>query len=183
MASTLSVTGMPDPRIWIDHRVRDDILDDIRGQRRCLETGGPLIGYIAGDAYVVVRAPGVPVANRHRASFQPSYDAVDEIIASEHRRSDGQLRYLGSWHSHPSGTAVPSSTDHNTAKNIASEPEVKLARPLQLIAATSVRPWRAHVQDLGCWQWDPRKHALTSRSIIWMWTDLRGSHPHTVPGS
>lgn len=171
---------MRDQRVWIDHRVRDDLLDDIRRHRGWLETGGPLIGYIADAGCVVVRAVAVPAATRRRASFQPSHAAVDDIIAREHHRSDGQLRYVGSWHSHPSGSAVPSSTDRSTAKNIANQPEVDLARPLQLIAATSALSWRARVQELGCWQWDPRRQTLVSRPIIWTWTDLRDRSPRTA---
>lgn len=171
----LSATDMDDCRVWFDHRVRDDILDDIRRHRRWLETGGPLVGYVADEDFVVVRACGVPVATRRRATFQPPHQAVDQILEAEHRRSRGHLRYLGSWHTHPSGSAVPSSTDRITAKRIASEPEVELPSPLQLIAATSALPWRAHVQELGCWQWSPAGQELRLRPINWTRTDLRGS--------
>jgi integrative and conjugative element protein (TIGR02256 family) len=171
----LSATDMGDHRVWFDHRVRDDILDDIRRHRRWLETGGPLVGYVAEGDFVIVRAVGVPVATRRRTTFQPQHRAVDQILAEQHRRSGGHLRYLGSWHSHPSGSALPSPTDRRTAKNIAQEPAVELPSPLQLIAATSTLPWRAHVQELGCWQWSPSDQDLTQKPISWTWTDLRGS--------
>ncbi|MFA9444457.1 Mov34/MPN/PAD-1 family protein [Egicoccus sp. AB-alg6-2] len=160
-------------RIWVDHRIRDDIRDELRRHRRWLETGGPLVGYIVDRDFVVVRAAGVENATRRRGSFQPDSAAVDRILVDEYRRSGGRLRYVGSWHSHPAGSAIPSSRDVRTAQGIAGEPDVGLPSPLQVIVATSVLPWTAQRRDLGCWQWDPRRHTLVSRPIKWTRTDLR----------
>lgn len=162
-------------RVWVDHRVRDDIRDELRRHRRWLETGGPLVGYIVDRDFVVVRAAGVETATRRRRSFQPDSAAVDRILADEYRRSDGRLRYVGSWHSHPAGIATPSSRDVKTAQRIAGEPDVELPSPLQVIVATSVLPWTAQRRDLACWQWDPQRHTLVSRFITWMRTEMRDS--------
>lgn len=160
-------------RIWVDHQVRDDIRDELRLHRRWVETGGPLIGYIADRDFVVVRAAGVETATRRPRSFQPDSAAVDQILADQYSRSRGRLRYVGSWHSHPAGSERPSSRDVRTAQAIASEPDVELPSPLQVIVATSVLPWTAQRRDLGCWQWDPQQRTLVNRPITWTRTEMR----------
>ena len=79
------------------------------------ETGGPLLGLIDYEARIItaVYAPAPPrdsVGNPN--SFVRGTLGLRRSIEAAERRSGGQVRYIGEWHSHPRGaSAAPSSVD------------------------------------------------------------------------
>ena len=95
------------------------------------ETGGPLFGYEACGELVVTEAflPG-PRATHLPFLYRPDRDAVDRAITEVHERSSGRERWIGSWHTHPFGRALPSLVDRRTAGRIAREAAVACPRPL-----------------------------------------------------
>lgn len=147
-------------RIWIDAAARELIaVEAVR--RRFRETGGTLFGYRADDDFVVVLAkpPGTRAKHR-RTRYLPHVDDVQEEIDEVFSASKGALRYLGEWHTHPGGRAVPSATDKRSAKRIATDSETDLSEPVVLIQATA--PMRIHVSisKLGAYRWSLKQGCL-----------------------
>jgi integrative and conjugative element protein (TIGR02256 family) len=130
------------------------------------ETGGPLFGYEACGELVVTEAflPG-PHATHLPFLYRPDRKAIDRAITEVHARSDGRERWIGSWHTHPFGRAMPSLLDRRTAGRIAREAAVACPRPLMLIQTT--RPTRtgsrAHV--LGSWRWSSEVENLVDADV------------------
>jgi proteasome lid subunit RPN8/RPN11 len=76
-------------------------------------------------------------------------------MAEVRRASSQRYRFLGSWHTHPAGAAVPSYRDTQTAAEIAAEADVLLASPLVIIQATRPRLRGAELGEVAAWRWDP----------------------------
>ena len=130
------------------------------------ETGGPLFGFGDDDALVVVAAGGPGPNARHRPmSFTPDRFAVARAIDHVWDAGEQRYRYLGSWHTHPFGRAAPSTRDTDTARGMANDADVALARPLILIQAT--RPGRRVIRDvdLRAHHWLPADDALIATEI------------------
>lgn len=136
---------------------------------RLFETGGALFGYEssgAGDAVTVIFAgsPGPRAVHRPTGLVADSTHTQRLIdLVADH--TDGSCRYIGSWHTHPTGRAVPSRRDAHTARAISAQPEVQLPRPLLLIAATWPSPAGQHLRHLTAWRLDAHGHALGSHPI------------------
>lgn len=162
--------------VWLDPIARHQIQREA-SRRRLLETGGPLFGYESDEDAVVIGAGGPGSGARHRPrSFRPDHDAVDRAIARVREASEHRYRFLGTWHTHPLGSARPSATDVAGAKSIADEPEVLVPRPLVLIQAT--RPVRRTFCDreLRAFRWQPNISGLVLDEIRAIRVDDR-QHP------
>ena len=122
--------------IWLDVRARQCI-EEHSHRSRFLETGGALFGWASGDDTVIMLAfgPG-PRAEHRRRSFMPHRDDIGDQMQSVFHASEGRCRYVGSWHSHPLGRAIPSQVDTRTAAGIAAQADVLLPTPVLLINAT-----------------------------------------------
>ena len=125
--------------VFLDTRARDAV--GIESQRRRLrETGGALFGFVDGDDVVVGCAYGPgPHARHRRSSFESHRTTTAAIMAAVRRASSQRYRFLGSWHTHPAGAAVPSYRDIQTAAEIGAEADVLLPSPLVIIQATRPR--------------------------------------------
>lgn len=79
------------------------------------ETGGIVCGLVdipAKSIHLVDAFPAPPDSIEARDSFVRGVQGVEECIEEVRRRTDGQLRYVGEWHSHPPrSSARPSTTD------------------------------------------------------------------------
>ncbi|TAZ51444.1 hypothetical protein ELH76_09815 [Rhizobium ruizarguesonis] len=79
------------------------------------ETGGPLLGLIDFEAKIItaVHAPTPPSDSVGKpTSFVRGTIGLRKMIETAEKRSGGQVRYLGEWHSHPRGTSsAPSVVD------------------------------------------------------------------------
>lgn len=51
-----------------------------------------------------------------------------------HNLTNGEIQYLGEWHSHPNGPTNPSSTDLNAMKEISKDRNINIDNPLLMIA-------------------------------------------------
>lgn len=123
--------------------VRGHVLGQWRALRgRPWEVGGWLLGYRDGDALVVTHATaprshgtpfGVTISGRgHRPAFDRLWDATG-----------GRVTFLGDWHTHPGGPALPSDRDRDAAAQVAEDDDFKTPRPLVAIVATSRLPRKA----------------------------------------
>lgn len=87
----------------------------MRQMRLPSETGGMLFGIVdipAKRIHLVDATTAPPDSVEEPSSFVRGARGVDEIMESVQRRTAGQVRYVGEWHSHPIGTtARPSSID------------------------------------------------------------------------
>ena len=140
--------------VWLDGRARQTIRREAV-RRRFLETGGALFGYEVAGEVVVVCAFGPGEHARHRPrSFEPDRATTAALIIAVRDTSEQRYRFLGSWHTHPRGVAIPSATDSRTAAAMSAQTDLLLPRPLLLIQAT--RGYRATVKpgELAAWRWD-----------------------------
>lgn len=118
-----------------------------------LETGGVLMGYAIGPEITIAEiiGPG-PGADHLTVRFDPDGQWHEDEIARIHGASSGRVTYLGDWHSHPRGKALPSHLDKATAKHIAETPESGTRTPLMLIVGMTEDAKFA----LRAYQWDGR---------------------------
>lgn len=105
------------------------------------ETGGLLLGYWGGDEVVVmtISGPG-PQATRGPTWFEPDSSWQVDQLAQVYRDSGRVITYLGDWHTHPGGTAVPSRRDRKTLRSIRSAPGARQPRPLMGIVVPNAGP-------------------------------------------
>jgi proteasome lid subunit RPN8/RPN11 len=91
--------------------VRAAILDHCHAARP-LEGCGLLLGERAARSATIMEA--IATANT-RASPQHYEIAPEDVLAADRRARAAGWQLLGAWHSHPGGSAVPSSTDREEA--------------------------------------------------------------------
>lgn len=103
-----------------------------------LENGGILLGWRSGEDRIIVdlRGPG-PLALHGKHCFVPDHKWQVAEIKSAFEASEGDLDYLGDWHSHPDGVAEMSDLDSATLLRIARS----VTTPLMLIVAGSQTDW------------------------------------------
>jgi len=108
-----------------------------------LETGGVLIGWRSGVDRVIVdmRGPGLS-ALHGQTRFFPDHSWQLSEIRKLFASSNGDLDYLGDWHTHPDGVAMMSEQDESTLQRISR----RVASPLMAILAGGAMEW-----NMGCW--------------------------------
>lgn len=85
-----------------------------------IETGGALVGYIAGDTIFVEKASnGGKNAIHEELYFKANSNYIDMFIDMEVANSNGRFRYLGEWHTHPEIIPSPSIIDLQSLNEIA----------------------------------------------------------------
>jgi integrative and conjugative element protein (TIGR02256 family) len=135
------------PRLSVHHKVMEQLHD-----LRCVpwEIGGWLLGYWAptDDHVVVTHATppgrwGTPFGVRisgagHRDVFDDAWNA-----------SGGHVTFLGDWHTHPGGPALPSATDKRAMDKLAVEDDYGTPRPLMAIVQHPRFKWSATDSKIG----------------------------------
>lgn len=155
----------PGVTVLLDTRARAAIAQEA-GRRRTRETGGALFGFVDGQDVIVACAYGPgPRARHRRASFEPHRATTEEAMRVVREDSRQRFRFLGSWHTHPGGVAVPSSRDAATAGEIAADAAVLLPSPLLLIQATRPAGRGAEPAELAAWRWDPGARGLVHDAV------------------
>ena len=125
------------------------------------ETGGPLFGYVNFGEIVITRAflPG-PKAWHFPWLYRPDRTAVQMALEEVYEESDGRERWVGSWHSHPLGRALPSVVDRRTAARISAEEKVRCPEPVMLIHTTRLAREGQRASRLGAFQWSSDQQRL-----------------------
>lgn len=98
-----------------------------------METGGILIGeYLEGGHSVsITEVTAMPEDSKSgRAWFERGRKGLDTLL--QERWAQGQY-YVGEWHSHPGGSAEPSSSDIAAMRKIASDPLYRCDAPVLLV--------------------------------------------------
>lgn len=120
------------------------------------ESGGVLLGYADADKPKRIQAvdqigPG-PEATHERHRFEPDAAWQTERIAAAYDESGRVVTYLGDWHSHPCGSAVPSVLDRSTARLIARSREARAPHPLMMIVHGCPGEWQVAAYRWGFWR-------------------------------
>lgn len=121
------------------------------------ETGGMLIGYwtVFGKAVIThATGPGPKAIHGYRyfvADHGYCQMVLDDIID----RTEGELTYLGDWHTHPLGRVSLSPLDIATMSSVSADPSylcpnplVAIYRPRLKVAKISIHP------KIGVWIFD-----------------------------
>lgn len=80
------------------------------------EACGILLGERRGDngSYIRITHLTEPYATdqRSRMYYQRNLMGHQQFLDALHRQSNGEIQYLGEWHTHPQQRAIPSTTDY-----------------------------------------------------------------------
>jgi hypothetical protein len=114
-------------------------IQQMREARVQAETGGVLFGLVdipAKRIHLVDASPAPPDSIERRDEFIRGMSGVDDLIESVRRRTAGQVRYVGEWHSHPPrASARPSAIDGQQIDWLATLMGLDSMPALMLIAA------------------------------------------------
>lgn len=114
----------PDKRILVnfDDKVLDVFRQHIQQLATDAEAGGLLLGEVRGGNLNLVDAT-CPTADdlRTRYSFERLPHGHAVFAQKMWGESQGTVRYLGEWHSHPQDYPIPSGIDRSEWKRLASE--------------------------------------------------------------
>lgn len=105
------------------------------------EYGGVLIGKYSKDQKTAsIHHIIHPKKFKNSPSFfEANVISINKKIKQYYEDSNGELIYLGEWHSHPNMPAIPSSIDVNAMSKIDQDKEVKIASPILLIAHVTLQ--------------------------------------------
>jgi integrative and conjugative element protein (TIGR02256 family) len=113
----------------------------MRDARLPVETGGILFGAIdipARRIHLVDARPAPPDSIEEQTGFVRGMVGVEEAMDEVRRKTAGQIRYIGEWHSHPpEASARPSSVDARQIDWLAALMGMDSMPALMVIAADS----------------------------------------------
>lgn len=102
------------------------------------ETGGVLTGIVdipSRRIQLIDAAPAPPDSKSSPDSFERGTSGVMEYLEQVSHRTQGQVRYVGEWHSHPPGVAsLPSPTDLSQLDWLSTVFDIETLPALMLIA-------------------------------------------------
>lgn len=145
---------VPDPTTGYEIRVAAPALatmqaecsDAARRHGPLVETGGRLLGQVDNACRVVwVSSATGPPPDSERSSrhFRLGVAGVPELLAGYDAASGGLARLVGEWHTHPSGAAMESITDHEAMTTLLTPIGPVLAQELLLILGGQFPRWSA----------------------------------------
>lgn len=96
-----------------------DILERFtQHNRKAPESGGVLIGKLINSQVNITKLSVPTILDQaSRTNFERSKKGAQIILDYEFYNSNGQLTYLGEWHTHPEPFPTPSSTDLTMLKD------------------------------------------------------------------
>jgi integrative and conjugative element protein (TIGR02256 family) len=105
-----------------------------------LETGGILLGYFDDNFRhaTVIEASRPPLDSRHGKSFFYRGTKGIKAVLDWGKSQNPRLVYVGEWHSHPGGIAIPSNTDISQLKDFARRNLYGSVTPILLIKGSRV---------------------------------------------
>lgn len=123
---------MPDQKSYVLLQV--SVLETFKRYRQCsiaaTEAGGVLLGYVRGGHLEVISAtPPQPGDVRRRTRYDRNDKTHQEMADLLWEKSDGGIRYLGEWHTHPEDMPTPSGIDisgwqHRAAQRLDARPNL-----------------------------------------------------------
>lgn len=83
-----------------------------QNNRKAPESGGVLLGKLINNQINIMKiSVPTPLDKSSRTNFERSKISAQIILDYEFYNSNGQLTYLGEWHTHPEELPTPSSID------------------------------------------------------------------------
>jgi integrative and conjugative element protein (TIGR02256 family) len=116
---------------------------------RCVESGGPLVGYVSKDSVLIVAdatGPG-PRAKLERYSVTIDGKYAQEFCDRIRRESNGKIDYIGDWHKHTGFSLRPSGHDISAIKTMANFEHSPTKHPISLIYRRLPQAWQVYVWD------------------------------------
>ncbi len=122
-------------KIILNSEVIDEIKKYYNSSLR-YETGGVLIGKFNKDNKVieVIEVYELKTNFFSKILYKRNVKKAQKIINKRWHESGGVLNYVGEWHTHPNMRALPSHTDINSLKEIASKVHEILPGVVMIIA-------------------------------------------------
>jgi integrative and conjugative element protein (TIGR02256 family) len=116
---------------------------------RRVETGGPLVGYVAkGSVLVVADADGPgPKARLERFSVIIDGEHAQKFCDRSSRESDGRIDYVGDWHKHTGISLRPSEQDVFAMETMAKYEFSPTKHPISLIYRRLPQAFQVYVWD------------------------------------
>lgn len=105
------------------------------------EIGTSLCGRYSDDArtaVVVQLAPLTSDSRGARSTFVRGVIGLRAFFLGLFARTQGQMHYVGEWHSHPDGEPVPSNTDSDNMQAIACDEKAQCPECILVIMATKL---------------------------------------------
>ena len=97
------------------------------------EFGGVFIGYKSDENFIITNILIPDEYKNGKTIFVREPGTLNERLSEIHNITNGKIRYLGEWHSHPDGPTDPSNTDINAMKEIAKDKNINIDKPLLMI--------------------------------------------------
>lgn len=98
------------------------------------EFGGVFIGYKTDVSFIITDILIPDQYKNGQTIFIREPGNLNERLSEIHRLTNGEIQYLGEWHSHPNGPTTPSKTDINAMEIISNDKNINIDRPLLMIA-------------------------------------------------
>lgn len=186
--SWLNDVILTDANSGIEIRIAAEAMAEMRAEARrgrrvrrpAVETGGTLLGQIddaVGVAWVSAATGPPPDSQLSRLHFEHGVAGVERTVEHWDRRSAGAIRFIGMWHSHPFGIALPSPTDKRGMAQLVLPVKRAPYRALMVIVGGAAHTWQGWL-DHGAY---PDIFAeLVERSPITT-TDAAPQQDHTHP--
>jgi integrative and conjugative element protein (TIGR02256 family) len=104
------------------------------------ECGGIFVGKIINDNEALIEKMMVPRKfYSTRVFFLRVTGFLNKWLERVFNQSQGELYYLGEWHSHPDAAPIPSWKDLDSMEKIAKNPDKRIQTPLLLIVGFNSR--------------------------------------------
>lgn len=102
------------------------------------ESGGILLGKVYANK-IIVEAASIPNKSDKsgRFSFYRNVQRAQKIVEQAWKDSDGEIIYLGEWHTHPEVTPKPSPTDKRLIANMLRDTEMEIEFLILIIVGTT----------------------------------------------
>jgi integrative and conjugative element protein (TIGR02256 family) len=98
--------------LYFETGVIDQFLRYIQFKETAPESGGLLLGTVHGDHFIVKEITTPTIWDKcHRYLFKRSPIGHAKVAEDRWNRSNGFVRYIGEWHTHPEDNPTPSFID------------------------------------------------------------------------
>ncbi|MCF8276153.1 MAG: Mov34/MPN/PAD-1 family protein [Flavobacteriales bacterium] len=125
------------PKLGLTLLLPEKILQQIQhlaSQHYPKEFGGIFLGSSVDETTTLISCSVIPDKYvSDKTSFTRHPDNLNDEIHRAYNESNGQINYLGEWHTHPDGSPNYSTKDLNTMRDIGESDTVVTDHPLLLI--------------------------------------------------
>lgn len=132
-------------KVIIENKAYEKIIDIVRDINN-IETGGIIIGYynVALTEAIITSVTSQPSDSKAGFSwFVRGIQGLKDLLISKWK-IDSEY-YLGEWHYHPIGSALPSNVDISQIRKISKDKRFNCPEPILLIVSNRIVDWEISV--------------------------------------